>query len=247
MRNVLEEISNGSSITDTILVPLMQANNFDVADCVDALLELINGHSPSSVAREQRELDEEMEFLRVCQLEASQERTQDESVVVPQNDEMERLVMEEMQGCKAAISAELKRTEELEMRRREAEAAEKKHFAHMRRELETEWMARLEQQQQELVAKQQQLEEERQKMLEKQLQVVSQQRSAEFKQQVEQALRKRMAETVSPSVSPPPENATVTEAVASVSNGAVVIELTCPETAEMGSLMTVYWEYKQGR
>ena len=231
MRNVLEEISKGSSITDTILVPLMQANKFDVTGCVDALLELINGQGPCSIAREQRELDQELEFLRQCQMEASQEGAEQASLSDGQSEDEER--------GKAAISAELKRAEELELRRREVEAEEKKHFALMRRELESEWMARLEQQQQELAAKQQQLEAERHRMLEKQLLAVSQQRSAEFKQQVEEALKRRMAESAT--------TAAVSVATPEPAPSGVAVELTCPDTAEMGSLMTVYWEYKQGR
>jgi hypothetical protein len=96
-----------------------------VSTCVEVLLEMINEQS-SSVEQEQRDLEEELEFFRNCQMEASQEKL---SSPVSAKGEL--------------ISAELARTAELEARRREAETEEKLRFAQMRKDLEAEWMARL--------------------------------------------------------------------------------------------------------
>ena len=135
----------------------------------------------------------------------------------------------------------------------------KRHFAQMRKDLEAEWLARLEQQQQELAIKQQAMEEERRKMLDRQLRAVSLQRNAEFKEEVEEALKKRLVEAAataaaaavaSASVSAPAAAVVESAPVVSVSKSidpSISIDLTCPESAEMGSNMTVYWEYTRGR
>ncbi len=211
------------------------------------LLEMMNEQS-HSVDREQRELEEELQFFRNCQMEASGDLSTSEELSSMSSSKEEHehaaAVVASSSGSRKedAIAAELARTAELEARRREVEAEEKQRFAQMRKDLEAEWMARLQQQQQDLAARQQSMEEERRKVMEKQLQAVAQERSAEFKSQVEEALKKRLAEPAAVAVSP---------VVASASSSALVdgieIELTCPEAADMGSNMTVYWEYKKGR
>jgi hypothetical protein len=56
-----------------------------------------------------------------------------------------------------------------------------------------------------------------------------------FEKKVEEALKKRLADGGAPAQG------------VSASSDKVEVEITCPESAEMGSKMTVYWEYKRGR
>ena len=233
MRQVLEEIAKGTSVTDSLLVPLMEAKHYDVADCVDALLEIINVAEPLQidVAHEQQALDEELEYYRQCCEEVEKFSSGDDEPSISAR----------------AISEELQRQEEIEEERRAMEIQDREHFAQMRLDLETEWLHRLEDQKRELSSKQAALETERQKTLAKQVEAVTVTRSADFKFQVEEALKKRLAEKLKTVAEPPVAEKAETAAVAPVVvDTSVKVELTCPSQAEMGSKITVFWEYVSG-
>lgn len=173
-RETLEAIAKGRNVTDTILVPLMQANDFDVTRCVEVLLEMIADPLPGAEvhADEERLLEEQQqlaEFKRQLDL---QRRVEEAALAAAASKSGASLT--------AVISAELQRKEELERKRLEALEAERKQFAQMRRDLEAEWRERMEEQQRDLEARKRALEEERQRVLRDQLQVVGQKRSKEF-------------------------------------------------------------------
>jgi len=140
----------------------------------------------------------------------------------------------ERERLKAAafLTEELKRKEEAEALRLEAEAKERAEFAVMRKDLEAEWLQRLEAQKKELAAKQESLVKERQAVLSKHL------HDDEFKGKVEEALQRRLSE---------PRSAPTTAAPLPPASAGPVVELTCPAEAEMGSKITVFWEYKSGK
>lgn len=247
-RAVLEDIAKGKNLTDTVLVPLMQANDFDVIRCVDVLLEMISDPLPSAevVANEAR-LKEEKKQLEQFRRQLDVQR------------KLEEAAMLKPKTQKDVISAELKQKEELERKRLEAVEQERKAFAKMRADLEQEWEARMAEQQRELDVRKKQIEEDRRRVLGEQLKVVGAARSPDFQAEVEALLQKRLEEEKRKTeqqakdvkerqdVQVQDGGAAAAAAGGAAGSETVVIEVTCPPSAEMGSRITVYWEYKLGR
>lgn len=225
---------------------------FVVAKCVEVLLELI-GDTPVALKNDKKKLEEDLSFFEKCKQQREQEEKKSNNNNNNNNNSSNKSSKDGGVVVDEVILAELKRKEDLEKRRQE----EEQHFAQMRRDLEQEWLSRLKEQQRELEEKQRALEEERKAAMRKQLEVVAQQKNAEFKDQVEVALKKRLVElqssssssssSPSSSLSSVAVSASAATAPAPALSSDVMVELTCPSEAEMGSLMTVYWEYKTGR
>jgi len=242
VRDVLEELSKGTAIDDAVIVSIMEANNYDVATCVDALLEIINvaeGGQASSTAQEERELEEELAFYQKCKEDADRAAQAER--------EREAKAEKERQHAAASfLSEELKRKEEAEAQVRALEAAEKARFAAMRQDLESEWQQRLDEQKKELLAKQEALVKERKAILSSHMQ-----RDAEFKEKLEEALKRQQPAApvglVKASDAPSPKTTTADNNASSSSSSAIEVELTCPAEAEMNSKITVFWEYKSGK
>lgn len=231
-RRILEEIAQGD-VGDDILTPLMMENAFDVEKCVEVLLDIINeGRQQKTLSQSVHRLHEERQYFEECRKQAD---------------------------AQTRIAEELRRKDEVSKRLAEVEEENRRQLAQMRRDMEQEWLRRLEDQQKEVLEKQKAMEEQREKLMREQLQKVGQARDAQFVGQVEGLLKQRIleqqkkeAEEIRGAVTAPALAASApapaaTAAATTPSSSGPTIELTAPESAEVGSTITVYWEYKNGR